>query len=120
MQGGGREPHIVAPINVKCININDKNGKERPQQDRIYDISGNMTALSATIGGRHNIALPVLTPDRANKRQNGRRFKDDGEPEFTLTAQDIHGVAINIKEATKKRLCRSPRRRQYKPFCSGV
>lgn len=45
--------------------------------------------------------MPVLTPDRAEKRQNGRRFKDDGEESFTLTAQDIHGVAIQVKEATK-------------------
>lgn len=37
---------------------------------------------------------PVLTPDRETKRQNGRRFKDDGEESFTLTAQDRHGVAI--------------------------
>lgn len=37
---------------------------------------------------------PVLTPDRENKRQNGRRMKEAGEPMFTLTAQDIHGVAI--------------------------
>ena len=42
---------------------------------------------------------PVLTPDRAKKRQNGRRFKDDGEPSFTLTGQDIHGVML--KEITK-------------------
>lgn len=39
--------------------------------------------------------IPVLTPDRAEKRQNGRRFKEDGDPSFTLTAQDIHGVAIS-------------------------
>lgn len=37
---------------------------------------------------------PVLTPDRETKRQDGRRFKDDGEESFTLTAQDRHGVAI--------------------------
>lgn len=43
------------------------------------------------------IAIPVLTPDRANKQQNGRRFKEDGEPSFTLTGQDRHGVAINIQ-----------------------
>jgi DNA (cytosine-5)-methyltransferase 1 len=36
----------------------------------------------------------VLTPDRTEKRQNGRRFKDDGEPMFTLTGQDRHGVAL--------------------------
>ena len=40
------------------------------------------------------IAIPVLKPDRANKRQNGRRFKTDGEPMFTLTAQDRHGIVI--------------------------
>ncbi len=40
------------------------------------------------------IAIPVLTPDRANKRQNSRRFKTDGEPMFTLTAQDRHGIVI--------------------------
>lgn len=36
----------------------------------------------------------VLTPDREKKRQNGRRMKEPGEPMFTLTAQDRHGVAI--------------------------
>lgn len=41
---------------------------------------------------RSQIAIPVLTPDRENKRQNGRRFKTDGESSFTLTGQDRHGV----------------------------
>ena len=36
----------------------------------------------------------VLTPDRTEKRQNGRRIKEPGEPSFTLTAQDRHGVAL--------------------------
>lgn len=40
----------------------------------------------------------VLTPDRAEKRQNGRRMKEPGEPSFTLTAQDRHGVAIAYDE----------------------
>ncbi|MDW4327777.1 DNA (cytosine-5-)-methyltransferase [Staphylococcus saprophyticus] len=44
--------------------------------------------------------VPVLTPDRLNKRQNGRRFKEDGEPMFTLTSQDRHGIAV--REATKQ------------------
>jgi DNA (cytosine-5)-methyltransferase 1 len=38
------------------------------------------------------ICIPVLTPDRVEKRQNGRRFKDDGEEMFTITTQDRHGV----------------------------
>lgn len=53
-----------------------------------------------TMGGGHRepkIAeevRPVLTPDRENKRQNGRRFKDNDEEAFTLTSQDRHGVAL--------------------------
>ncbi len=43
------------------------------------------------------VVIPVLTPDRISKRQNGRRFKDDGDPMFTLTMQDRHGVAIDLK-----------------------
>ena len=40
------------------------------------------------------LVAPVLTPDREKTRQNGRRMKELGEPSFTLTAQDRHGVAI--------------------------
>jgi len=39
----------------------------------------------------------VLTPNRLKKRQNGRRFKDAEEPSFTLTGQDIHGIADGIR-----------------------
>ena len=52
----------------------------------------------------------MLTPDRENKRQNGRRFKECGEPAFCLNTQDKHGVylcacdscehALKIKNAT--------------------
>lgn len=46
----------------------------------------------------HDI-VAVLTPDRAEKRQNGRRFKEPGEPMFTLTSQDRHGVlCLNTKD----------------------
>ena len=56
-------------------------------------------------------ARAALTPERENKRQNGRRFKDVGEPGFTLTAVDRHGVmmlqcpyftGMPIREATKQ------------------
>lgn len=41
-----------------------------------------------------DVTRAVLTPDRKEKRQNGRRMKDEGEPMFTLNTQDTHGVAI--------------------------
>lgn len=37
----------------------------------------------------------TITPDRVDKRQNGRRAKEDEDPMFTLTAQDLHGVIID-------------------------
>lgn len=40
------------------------------------------------------VAIPVLTPDRLEKRQNGRRFKENGEEMFTLTSQDRHGILV--------------------------
>lgn len=39
-----------------------------------------------------NIIIPCITPDRLNKRQNERRFKEDGDPSFTITSQDRHGI----------------------------
>jgi DNA (cytosine-5)-methyltransferase 1 len=66
------------------------------QGNRAYDPRGIAVAQQAASGGMGAktglYAIPVLTPDRPNKRQNGRRFKTDGEPSFTLTAQDKHGV----------------------------
>ena len=37
----------------------------------------------------------TITPDRIDKRQNGRRSKEDEDPMFTLTAQDLHGVIVD-------------------------
>ena len=65
---------------------------------RVHDASG----ISPTLTSGEKLIMSVLTPDRANKRQNGRRIKEDGEPAFTLTAQDKHGVSdgTNIRRLT--------------------
>ncbi|AVU87786.1 DNA cytosine methyltransferase [Listeria monocytogenes] len=71
----------------------------------IFPLGGeNRTFNKNDIGGGREpkIAIPVLTPGREEKRQNGRRFKDAGEEMFTLTVQDVHGVLIPICEATKR------------------
>ena len=73
-----------------------------PQVTRVYDINGISPTLNTMQGGGREpkIVVPVLTPDREEKRQNGRRFKTNGEPMFTITTQDRHGVLV--KEATKQ------------------
>lgn len=76
-------------IQIKII------GEVNSSQDgKIFDTNGISQCQSAGHGNTPKIALPVLTPDREEKRQNGRRFKENGEPMFTLTRADIHGVAI--------------------------
>ncbi len=66
---------------------------------RVYDPDGiapNINAEAGGLGAKTGLfAVPVLTPDRPIKRQNGRRFKTDGEPSFTLTAQDKHGILFD-------------------------
>lgn len=93
MQGGGREPKIMV--------IDDqgrKNKKISPKQ-----VVPTLRAQSH--GNEPKVSIPVLTPDRENKRQNGRRFKTNGEPMFTLTAQDRHGVmteSLKIRKITPR------------------
>ena len=76
--------------------------KGNSQGNRVYDTSGiSVTLSSQGGGGGAKTGLyevrPVLTPNRSEKRQNGRRFKEDGDPAFTLGCQDQHGVMINDK-----------------------
>lgn len=74
-------------------------------------ITENETGVAASCAARdykgisrnngNAVICAVLTPDREKKRQNGRRIKELGEPSFTLTAQDRHGVAIAYDEQNK-------------------
>lgn len=83
---GNTEPKV----SIKII------GEINSSQDgKILSTDGIANCHSAGHRNNPKIAIPVLTPDRAEKCQNGRRFKDDGEPMFTLTSQDRHGVAID-------------------------
>ena len=79
-------------IGVVC-NVNPSG---KGMNGNVYDSNGVSPSLTTNKGEGNKIAIPVLTPDRAEKRQNGRRFKEDGEPMFTLTSQDRHGVATSL------------------------
>lgn len=67
-----------------------------PQGQRVYSIKGLASSIcgqAGGLGGKTGLyCIPVLTPNRGEKHQNGRRFKNDGEPSFTLTGQDYHGI----------------------------
>ena len=99
-----RENHgKVTAIEVKT---NTKKGFETAKEgDSINLLNPNSetrrgrvgVGVAQTLDTQCNQAVvkPVLTPDRAEKRQNCRRMKEDGEDAFTLGCQDQHGVMIN-------------------------
>ena len=72
---------------------------------RVYNpntISCTLSSQGGGMGAKTGLykIFPILTPDILEKRQNGRRVKNEGEPSFTLTNQDRHGVLI--KTANKQ------------------
>lgn len=94
MEGGGLEPSVILP--AFC--------------DMSYGAGLEVSETAFSLQARYNkgvcgrkgetsgVAVPVLTPERVEKRQNGRRFKENGEAMFTLTAQDRHGVMIELPD----------------------
>lgn len=128
MQGGKREPSIVLPCfvdmsygsggketdNAFCLQARyDKGicGRKREmtgvmaearinssQDGKIFGLEGYSQCLSAGNNNQPKVICPVATPEMGKKKQNGRRFKGNGEPMFTLTGQDRHGIAINEEQ----------------------
>ena len=98
---------------IKILQIN--NPKHFSQ--RVYSKEGLAPTISAgnNGGGKEPCKIleeyievrACLTPERKEKRQNGRQFKENGEPMFTLTANDRHGVII--KNCNEPRVLRSER-----------
>ncbi len=90
----------VFPITRNNPKALDEHTSNQSQGFRVYDTDGIATTQASQAGGLGAktglYAVPVLTPDRLEKRQNGRRFKENGEPAFTVTAQDRHGIAIDM------------------------
>ena len=79
------------------------NNKKRSQGSRIYDDNGLAVTLSSNGGGlgaktglyKINKVGSTNGGQGGNTYDNnglGRRMKNDGEPMFTLTAQDKHGI----------------------------
>ena len=105
---------IAIPVstNISLIGHEQRPSGNMSQRTNIYAIEGKAPTLMASqykepvmVGVKYEVdgAIPVLTPDRSNKRQMGRRFKELGDPAFTLTSIDRHGVALTEKSEEEKR-----------------
>ena len=92
----------------KLLSSDFKQEKARFQEKDVCD-----TLLSRDYKGVK--CVPVLTPDRMNKRQNGRRFKENDNAMFTLNTQDRHGI-LQVGVIPKEVLNDNERqRRLYSP-----
>ena len=95
------EPAILRPERTEY----GKKIRKQYELGEIKESRHNMRELKPRTDGVSNtlttvlkdnlLAVPCIAPDRLEKKQNGRRFKEDGEPMFTLTGQDRHGVLVN-------------------------
>ena len=90
----GREDEKFDNQQSKTESIGNVNPSGKGMNGEVYSSQGLAPTLTTNKGEGQKVAIPVLTPDRVNKRQNGRRFKTDGEPMFTLTGQDRHGIVV--------------------------
>jgi DNA (cytosine-5)-methyltransferase 1 len=119
---GEKSPPEIFPIKRKTKNFikqvanieEDIRKRKNPQTGRIYDSRGLSPTLTKVQGGgqipkiieNYEEVRAILTPNRLEKRQNGRRIKEVGEPMFTITKQDKHGIVsickgdIKIRELT--------------------
>lgn len=98
----GGDGAAIACEQPKINKVGNIRKKGKSQSGDVVSVDSLAPTLCSTTTQKDplKVAIPVLTPDRSEKRQNGRRFKTDGEPMFTLTAQDRHGILV--KEATSK------------------
>lgn len=93
LSGNDKATDCKQPKIKKVGNIRKK-GKS--QSGDVVSVDSLAPTLCSTTTQKDplKVAIPVLTPNHIDKRQNGRRFKEDGEPMFTLTGQDRHGIVV--------------------------
>ena len=99
--GHSREyrPRFLFPLRpagspVGLERVGNTNPSGRGMNGEVYLATGLSPTLVRGKGEGQKIAIPVLTPDRTSKRQNGRQFKENQDPMFTLTGQVRHGVMV--------------------------
>ena len=82
---------------VKCLNTKDSEGKQPPQQDRVYSVDGVMTTISAELSGRYNIQEKTM---RIRKLTPKECFRLQGFPdEYFERASEVVSNSQLYKQA---------------------
>ena len=109
--GGSQGQRVYDPSGIACTQCAGSGGQGGKTGLYFIDMNPDpkITDVARTIIARHNAGVTnhkgvnsgvliedkpraIITPQKENVRQNGRRVKEPDEPMFTITATDRHGV----------------------------
>ena len=94
---GDNIAHTVTPGNTQGYFFIDMNKGARLTDNARCITARQDSGISKRKGEHSGVFIEsepraILTPEKENARQQGRRIKEPNEPMFTLTVQDRHGV----------------------------
>jgi DNA-cytosine methyltransferase len=89
-------PKIAIPVDNNVITIKMSRSKGFSETDIAPTLLATNYKGIGNLTDNAGVVIPVMTPEKEHKRANGRRFKENEEPSFTLTTVDRHGVAIGV------------------------
>jgi DNA (cytosine-5)-methyltransferase 1 len=88
------DAHYYKGGNARQYVVQTESRRDKEMRTYTDGVVPTLTAQMGTGGGNVPYVRPMLDVARVNKSPNGRLIKDDGDPMYTITAQDRHGVQI--------------------------
>jgi DNA (cytosine-5)-methyltransferase 1 len=92
------DAHYYKGGNARQYVVETESRRDKEMRTYTEGIVPTLTAQMGTGGGNVPYVRPMLDIARVNKSPNGRLIKDDGDPMYTITAQDRHGVQIGDED----------------------
>jgi DNA (cytosine-5)-methyltransferase 1 len=92
------DAHYYKGGNARQYVVQTESRRDKEMRTYTEGVVPTLTAQMGTGGGNVPYVRPMLDVARVNKSPNGRLIKDDGDPMYTITAQDRHGVQIGDED----------------------
>jgi len=92
------DAHYYKGGNARQYVVETESRRDKEMRTYTEGVVPTLTAQMGTGGGNVPYVRPMLDIARVNKSPNGRLIKDDGDPMYTITAQDRHGVQIGDED----------------------
>jgi site-specific DNA-cytosine methylase len=92
------DAHYYKGGNARQYVVQTESRRDKEMRTYTEGVVPTLTAQMGTGGGNVPYVRAMLDVARVNKSPNGRLIKDDGDPMYTITAQDRHGVQIGDED----------------------